>query len=434
MQMQTNWSTSAVIQRREQYYAASQRKFQPYDKPLIVKRGQGQYLWDENDNRLIDLLAMNVCISVGHAHPKVVAAAAEQASQLPHCTTMFYHPVPAHFAEELAATMPEGHDWVVHFTNSGAEAVDLALMMARTYTGRSEIIAMQGAYHGPTYGAQSVTGISGFRHDVNLPGHVQFTATPNAYRGEFGEDTQAYLDALERTLLYNTTGNLAAMLIEPVQGYAGIVPMPSGYISGAAERIRSAGGLMIVDEVQSGFGRTGETFWCFEAHDVVPDIVVVAKGIGNGFPLGAVIAQKQIAEPMAEKFLFHTYGANPMSCAAGRAVLKVIEEEGLQQNSKVVGDQLTAGLTTLMDNYSIIGDVRGRGLMIAVELVRDRRTKQPAAEETMAVFEENRNCGVISSRAGPTRSVLRLVPPMCLSQADVPVVIEAMDRSFSSLS
>ncbi len=433
MKIKTDWSSSGVIARREKYYAASQRKFQPYQTPLILKYGKGQYLWDENDNRLIDLLAMNVCISVGHAHPDVVQAASEQAVSLPHCTTMFYHPVPAHFAEELAATMPQGYDWVVHFTNSGAEAIDLALMMARAYTGRSDIVSLQGGYHGPTYGAQSITGIYGFRHDVNLPGNVQFTTSPNPYRGRFGDATEPYLAALEDTIQFGTCGHLAAMVIEPVQGYVGIVPMPKGYISGAAERIRAAGGVMILDEVQAGFGRTGESFWSFQQHDVIPEIVVAAKGIGNGYPLGAVIAQKDVAEPMADKFLFHTYGANPMSCAAGRAVLKVIEEEKLQQNSKTVGKLLLDGLSGLMSDHPVIGDVRGRGLMIAVELVKDRHTKEPASEETALVFEKTRDYGLVTSKAGPERSVLRLVPPMCLSSEDVPYIVEAMDRSFVAL-
>lgn len=434
MTLEIDWSYDAVVQRRENYYAASQRKFQPYRKPLIVKRGRGQYLWDEDDNRLIDLLGMNVCISVGHAHPDVVRAASEQAAVLPHCTTMFYHPVPAHFAEELAATMPDGYDWVVHFTNSGAEAIDLALMMARTYTGKSDIVSLQGGYHGPTYGAQSITGISGFRHDVNLPGHVQFALSPNPYRSEFGDNTERYLTSLENTIRYNTSGKIAAMVIEPVQGYVGIIPMPAGYIAGAAERIRAAGGIMILDEVQAGFGRTGDSFWNFEQHGVVPEIVVAAKGIGNGYPLGAVIAQKEIAEPMAEKFLFHTYGANPMSCAAGRAVLEVIKREQLQQNAKMVGKLLLDGLTGLMHDHPIIGDVRGRGLMIAVELVKDRQSKEPAPEETAVVFEETRFNGLVTSKAGPDRSVLRLVPPLCLSTEDVPEIVQSMDRSFAALS
>ena len=434
MDIHTDWSTPNVIGKRERFYAATQRKFQPYKKPLILKRGSGQYLWDEHDNRYIDLLGMNVCVSVGHSHPYVNQQATEQASMLSHCTTMFYHPVPAHYCEELVATMPQEYEWVVHLTNSGAEAVDLALMMARSYTGHKEIIALQGSYHGPTYGAQSVTGISGFRHDVALPGNVQFAIAPNAYRGPFGDNADRYLDSLENTIHFATSAKLAGMIIEPIQGYGGAVPMPTGYINGAAERVRAKGGLMIVDEVQTGVGRTGQSFWCFSQHGIVPDIVVAAKGIGNGYPLAAVIARREITEAMADKFLFHTYGSNPVNSAVGRAVLRIIEKDGLQENAAKVGKLLVEGLKTVQRDNSVIGDIRGSGLLIAVELVKDRTTKEPATDETAAVFELTRKHGLVTSKAGPHRSVLRLVPPMCLTEQDVPVIVDAMARSFSELN
>ena len=182
-------------------------------------------------------------------------------ADLTHCTTMFYHPVPAHYAEELVATMPGGHDWVVHFTNSGAEAADLALLMARNYTGATAFVSLRSGYHGATFGAQSITGITSFRHPVTQLGGVSFVAEPNQYRGIFGEGVEPYLDELEREIQTSTSGKLAGMMIEPVQGYGGIVPMPKGYISGAFERVRAAGGLGIIDEVQSGVGRTGDNFW-----------------------------------------------------------------------------------------------------------------------------------------------------------------------------
>ncbi len=428
-----DWSTEAIVARRERFYAASQSKFVPYQTPQIFRRGEGQYLWDGDDRRYIDLLGMNVCISVGHAHPEVVRAAAEQMAELTHCTTMFYHPVPAHFAEELAATMPAGHDWVVHFTNSGTEAIDLALLMARSHTGNVDMLSLRTSYHGATFGAQSLTGISGFRHNVPQLGGVAFVAEPNQYRGVFGEGVAPYLDDIERAIHFETSGRLAGIIIEPVQGYGGIVPMPSGYIAGAFERVRAAGGIGIVDEVQSGFGRTGDHFWAFEAAGVVPDIVVMAKGIANGIPLGAVVAKRAIAEAMADKFLFHTYGANPVSCAAGRAVLRVIAAEKLQDNARVVGAALIAELETLAERHPVIGDVRGRGLMIAIELVKDRGTKEPDPETTAHVFEATRREGLVASKSGPHRSVIRMVPPLCLSMADVADVADKMERCFAAV-
>lgn len=432
-QPSTNWSTQSIIDKRDKYYAASQRAFVPYEKPLILKRGEMQYCWDELDNKLIDLLGMNLCISVGHAHPAVVEAVIEQVQQLTHCTTMFHHPVPAHLAEELVATMPAGHEWVVHFTNSGAEAIDLAMMMSRAYTGNQDILALRNSYHGATYGAQSVTGVQGFRHNVAQLSNITFVPEPNQYRGIFGTGTDPYLDEIDRSIAYSTCGKLAAMLIEPVQGYGGIIPMPPGYMKGAAERVRAADGLLIVDEVQSGFGKTGDSMWCFDQHDVVPDIMIIAKGFGNGLPIGAVVAKKHIAESMAEKFMFHTYGANPVACAAARAVLKVIREDKMMDNVKTVGSQLTEGLNKLKERYSIIGDVRGHGFMQAIELVKDRKTKEPAPEATSRIFERTRENGLILSKSGTFKNVFRMVPPLCLSSEDVEPVLNALDKSFASI-
>ncbi|NND89476.1 MAG: aspartate aminotransferase family protein [Granulosicoccus sp.] len=426
-----DWSTQSIIDRRDKYYAASQRAFVPYEKPLILKRGKMQYCWDELDNKLIDLLGMNLCISVGHAHPAVVKAVTNQVQNLTHCTTMFHHPVPAHLAEELAVTMPAGHDWVVHFTNSGAEAIDLAMMMARAHTGNQDIIALRNSYHGATYGAQAVTGVQSFRHNVAQLSNITFVAEPNQYRGIFGPGTEPYLEEIDRSIAYSTCGKLAAMLIEPVQGYGGIIPMPQGYMKGAAERIRACGGLVIVDEVQSGFGKTGDSMWCFESHELVPDMMVIAKGLGNGIPIGAVVVKKEIAECMGGKFIFHTYGANPVACAAARAVLRVIRDDNLIDNAKTVGSLLSEGLMQLKDRYSVIGDVRGRGFMQAIELVRNRDTREPAAEFTARVFERTREHGLILSKSGAFKNVLRMVPPLCLSAEDVQPVIDALDQSFA---
>ncbi len=428
---QTDWSTDAILARREAYYAQSQRSFMPYEIPLIFKRGEGQYLWDERDNKYTDLLGMNVCISVGHAHPVVTEAVCKQAVELAHCTAMFCHPTPAHLAEELAATMPDGHDWVVHFTNSGAEAVDLALLMARAATSNIDFLALRSGYHGATFGAQSLTGIAGFRHNVPLMGGIHHVVDPNQYRGSFGIGTTPYLDEIDRTINGSTCGKLAGMIIEPVQGYGGIVEMPEGYIAGAAERVRAHGGLVVIDEVQSGFARTGDGFWAFEVHGVVPDIMVAAKGIGNGYPLAAVIAKRDVSEKMAGKFYFNTYGSNPVSCAAGRAVLQVLDEEKLQTNARDVGAALLGALRDLQQKYQVIGDVRGRGLMLAIELVKDRRSKVPATDETARVFEASRRHGLVLSKSGPHRSVLRMVPPLCLSMDDVQSVAGAMEASFA---
>ena len=428
---ETDWSTEGIVARRNKYFAASQRAFVPYKTPTIFARGERQYLWDEKGRKYLDLLGMNVCISVGHAHPDVTRAVEEQIRQLQHCTTMFYHPVPAHFAEELAARMPQGHDWVVHFTNSGAEAIDLALVMAQQHTGNIDMLALRNAYHGATIGAQSLTGISGFRHHIPLLGGIHHVANPDPYRGVFGADTDAYLSEIDQTIQYSTSGKLAGFIVEPIQGYGGIVELTDGYLKSAAEKVRNRGGLLIIDEVQSGFGRTGDNFWAFEAHGVVPEIVVMAKGIGNGFPLGAVVAQRHVAESLAGKFTFHTYGASPMSCAAGRTVLQVIDKEGLQKNSQRVGKALRNVLDTLHQKHEIVGDVRSHGLMLAIELVKDRKSKTPATEETADIFEKSRDNGLVMSKSGANRNILRMVPPMCIQEVDVAFVEHALEKCFA---
>ena len=432
--LKTDWNIDSTAARREQFYAASQRKFVPFKDPIVFKSGSMQYLYDAEDRQYIDLLGMNVCISVGHSHPTVVTAAQKQAAELTHCTTMFYHPVPAHLAEELTNTLPSGHNWVVHFTNSGAEAVDLAMTIARTYTGNLDMLALRTSYHGPTSAAQSVTGIASWRHP-GMPGHVSFVAEPNQYRGIFGENAGAepYLDEIDRTIKSTTEGQIAGMIVESVQGYGGIIAMPKSYMSGAAERVRAAGGLYIADEVQAGFGRTGDNMWGFEADDVIPDIIVMAKGMGNGFPIGAVVTHKKIAAPMAEKFMFHTYGANPTSCAAARAVLDVLRQDKIQQNAKEVGEVLYHKLLDLKHRHRSIGDVRGRGLMLAIEMVKDHKTKEPDPEVTAAVFENCRDSGLILSKSGPHQSVLRMVPPMCLNADDVDKVADGLNRAFNAL-
>ena len=432
-ELELDWNTDAIVERRNTFYAASQRAFVPYQKPLIFKRGQDNYLWDEKGNKYLDCLSQNLTISVGYNNPVVTREVIKQARTLQHCTTMFFHPTPAHFAEELTRTMPAGEEWTVHLCNSGAEAIDMAILLARSYTGNIDIISLTNAYHGATFGAQSVTGISGFRHNEPQLGGVQFAPVPDQYRGIHGAGVESYLNDLDGTIHYATSAQLAGMIIEPIQGYGGIVAMPEGYISGAQDRIKGAGGLMIIDEVQSGMARTGDNFWAFQQHGIVPDIVVAAKGIGNGFPLAALIVKREIAEAMADKFYFHTYGANPVNCAAGRAVLHVIQEHKLQQRAQQVGAALLDVLRDLQTRHEVIGAVRGHGMMMAVELVKDRGSREPDTETMLHLFENTRECGLVASKSGAYRNVLRICPPLCMQMDDVPVFEEAINKSFEGL-
>jgi len=426
-----DWDTAAIVERRRRYLSPALGTFIAYDDPIVWQRGSGQYVWDNHGRRYLDCMAQNVCISVGHAHPGVLAAVREQMEQLPHVTTAYHHPQPGHFAEELVRLLPEGPDWVVHFVNSGAEAVDLAVLLARASTRNFEVLTLRDAYHGMQYGAMTATGIGQARQLVPpAPGYVQVMA-PHSYRGPFGPEAAPYLEELGRTLHTNTNGAVAGLIAEPIQGYGGIVPLPEGWLRGAAEQVREAGGLLMVDEVQTGFARTGSHFWGFEEHDVVPDVIVLSKGIGNGFPIAAVVTRREIAEAMAARMFFNTYGSNPTACAAGRAVLRAIAEEGLQENALRVGGQLLDGLRALKVRHESLGDVRGRGLLIGAELVADSETRAADAGAAERVQLALLASGVVVGLCGRDHNVVKINPPLCATAEDAELLLAAMDEALA---
>ena len=429
----TDWSYEAVAARRSQFMAPSVATFTAYEQPLVLNRGEGQYLWDQTGKKYLDCLAQNLTISVGHNHPLVSSEARKQLDAMQHCTTMYYHPVPAHHAEELVARMPPGHDWVVHFTNSGAEAVDLAVLMARAHTRNFEIIALRSSFHGLHTSAMATTGMANCRQPVPVPGGVLHVSNPDQYRGMHGATVEPYVEEIERLIQSSTPGVIAGFMVEPIQGYGGVIPVPEGYLPAAFARARAAGGVCIVDEVQTGFARLGTNLFAFDDHDVVPDIVVLGKGISNGFPLSAVVAKREIAEAMAQRKFFNTYAANPVSCAAGRAVLRAIDDEGLQENARNVGHLMMRDLRALQQKYDIIGDVRGQGLMIGVDLVRDRRSKEPAVAETVRVFERTKELGLVVGKSGIHGNLLRISPPLCIQESDVEFFTEVLDASLAAL-
>ena len=426
-----DWETQAVVGRRERFLAPSLRTFAAYDEPIVWRRGSGQYLWDNQGRRYLDCMAQNVCVSVGHAHPGVLAAVREQMDELPHVTTAYHHPQPGHFAEELIQTLPEGRDWVVHFVNSGSEAIDLAVLVARAFTRNFEVLTLRDAYHGMHFGAMTATGLSEARQPVPpAPGFVQVMA-PHPYRGPLGADAAPYLEELRRTLGTNTSGAVAGLLVEPIQGYGGIVEMPQGWLRGAAEQVRAAGGLLIVDEVQTGMARTGSHFWGFAAHDVVPDVIVTSKGLGNGFPIAAMITRREVAEAMAQRMFFNTYGANPTCCAAGRAVLRAIAEEGLQRNALEVGGRIRDGLERLQARHEVIGDVRGRGLLLGADLVRDRQSREADTAKAERVQTALLERGVVVGLCGREHNVLKINPPLCVTEEDADFLVDALDVALT---
>jgi alanine-glyoxylate transaminase/(R)-3-amino-2-methylpropionate-pyruvate transaminase len=410
--------------------------FHYYKKPVMIVEGKGQWLFDETGRRYLDGFGGIVTVSVGHCHPKVTAAAREQNDLISHTTTIYLNPGVALYAKELAAKMP-GDLKSVYFVNSGSEANDLALLMARLYTGNHDVIALRNSYHG---GSQSTMGLTSHHTwKFNSPGGfgIQHAIMPDTYRGPHGmDDPEAgnkYADDVQNLIHFGTSGKIAAFFAESIQGVGGAVVFPQGYLKRAYEFTRAAGGLCVADEVQAGFGRTGTHYWGFETQGVIPDIVTMAKGIGNGCPLAAVVTTPAIAAMLAQRIHFNTFGGNPVSCAQGRAVLQVIDEENLQQNSLVIGKRLRVGFGLLAEKHEIIGEVRGLGLMLGVELVKNRKTKVPAREECAAVFEKCKDLGLLIGKGGLWGNTLRIKPPMCLTEADADFMIAVLDEALAGL-
>ncbi len=428
----TGPSRAELIAMRKQF--TNPAIFTLYREPLLIVEGYMQYLYDETGRRYLDLFAGIVTVSVGHCHPTVVKRVTDQVATLQHSTTIYLHPNFPLLAKKLASKMPPGLD-VTYFVNSGSEANDLAVTMARLYTGHTDVIALRNGYHGGSPSAMGLTSHNTWKYPVGGDGHVHHVVNPDPYRSPFDgtpeEIATRSVAEIREIVRYSTPGKIAAFLAEPIQGVGGATHGARNYLKEAYAVVREYGGLCVADEVQTGFGRTGEHYWGFENFDVVPDFVTMAKGIGNGAPLGAVTTRMEIAKTLAQRIHFNTYGGNPVSMAAGLAVLDVIEEDGLQENSRVVGGRFKAGLQKLQRSHPLIGDVRGMGLMLGVELVRDRGKKTPAKEETLDVLEAGREMGVLLGKGGLDGNVLRIKPPMCITAADVDFALEVLDQAFT---
>jgi len=408
--------------------------FHYYKEPLLIVAGRGQYLFDEKGRRYLDGFGGIVTVSVGHCHPQVVAAANQQNEILQHTTTIYAHPNIALYARDLAARLP-GDLRVCYFVNSGSEANDLALLMARAFTGNFDMIALRNAYHGGSPSTMALTSHNTWKFNTPHSFGVHHAVAPDLYRGRWTEPDcgPAYAGEIQNLIQLATSGRVAGFIAESIQGVGGAVVFPDGYLREAYRHVRAAGGLCIADEVQTGFGRTGTHFWGFETQGVVPDIVTMAKGIGNGCPLAAVVTTPQIAACLTERLHFNTFGGNPVSCAQGRAVLEVIEREHLQANSLVVGNRLMDGLRQLQAKHSLIGQVRGRGLMIGCELVTDPEQKTPAKAECLHVFEKCRELGVLLGKGGLHGNTLRIKPPMCLTADDGDFLLSVLDDALGSV-
>ena len=401
-----------------------------YQSPILMARGAGQYMYDYTGRRYLD--AVNNVPHVGHCHPRVVAAQTQAATVL-NTNTRYLYPQISYYAEQLLGKFPSPLE-VVFFVNSGSEANDLAIRLAWSYTGRKDIVVLDHAYHG---NLTALIDLSPYKHDgpggAGTPGWVRKAIMPDGFRGPFkygdGDLAEYYGATVARLIHKKEHANPpAAFISESILGCGGQVVLPEGYLKTVYQTMRSVGGLCIADEVQTGFGRVGGHFWAFQTQEVVPDIVTLGKPAGNGHPLAAVVTTKDIAQKFNNGMeYFNTFGGNPVSCAIGSAVLEVIEEEGLQQNARDTGDYLKAGLRELAEPFPLIGEVRGEGLFLGVELITDHHNRTPAARQASYIAERMKQCGVLISTDGPDHNVLKIKPPIVFNHDNANQLIKTLE-------
>jgi alanine-glyoxylate transaminase/(R)-3-amino-2-methylpropionate-pyruvate transaminase len=424
-------SKEEVLALRRQYLTPGLITY--YQQPLLLVEGNMQYLWDETGKQYLDGFAGIVTVSVGHCHPNVVRKVREQVGKLQHTTTIYLHPTIGLFGKKLAEHMPAGSGLSVsYFTNSGSEANEIAILSSREFTGNLDVISLRNAYHGGTQAAMGLTAHGTWKFKTN-PTFATKHATPAyCYRCPYGLeypscDVKCARD-VEDLIRFETPGEVACFIGETIQGVGGVVTPPPEYFGIVYDIVRKYGGLCIADEVQTGFGRTGSKFWGFENWNVKPDLVTMAKGIGNGAPLGACVTRPEIAEVMKNRLHFNTFGGNPISMTQGLATLEVIDSENIQQNALKVGTHLKNRLLELQDRHALIGEVRGMGLMLGVELVRDREIREPANIEAAAVLEMCKERGLLIGKGGLFGNTLRIKPPMCITREDANFLADCLDE------
>ncbi len=406
-----------------------------YTEPLVAERARAQYLWDSEGRRYLDFFGGILTISVGHAHPKVTERIREQTDRFLHTSTLYPNEQIVALAEKLAEITP-GKLQKSFFTPSGTEANEAAVLVARMAAGSFEIVALRHGYSGHSLLAKSLTAQAPWRRSGVLSVGVVHAMSPYCYRCPLGLNYPdcgvACAKDVENVIQTTTSGQIAAFIAEPIQGVGGFITPPPEYFKIVFTIVKNYGGLFIADEVQTGFGRTGKHWFGIEHWEVEPDIITCAKGIANGMPLGVTIARPEVADAF-QGLTISTFGGNPVSVAAARATIEVIEEEKLVENADKVGAYFRQKLEELQQKHPLIADVRGKGLMQGLELVKDRKTKEPAAEALAQLMDRAKENGLLIGKGGLYGNVVRLSPPLNISKADVDEAISILDKSFSEL-
>jgi len=423
-------SIEELLTRRDAVLGPAYRLF--YERPLHIVKGEGVWLTGADGERYLD--AYNNVPHVGHCHPKVVEAVCRQAATL-NTHTRYLHETVLGYAEMLVARCPDGLNTAM-FCCTGTEANELALRLARAHTGAGGLVVMPHAYHGNSWAVSQIT--TSDTPPEMRGDHVITVPAPDPYAGPYrdGDAAERYAAHVQEAIaaLAQRGHRPAAFMVDTVFSSEGIPRVPESYLRRAVDTVRAAGGLFVADEVQAGFGRTGSNFWGFANHGVEPDIITMGKPMGNGHPVAAVVARRAVAESFSRQAdYFNTFGGNPVSAAAAQAVLEVMEEEGLQANAETVGAYLRGGLRGLAERFELIGDVRGPGLFIGVELVRDRDTREPAAREAARVVNGLRERGVLISSTGPRGNVLKIRPPMPFATEHAELLLDRLDDTLASL-
>ena len=408
--------------------------FHYYKEPLVILRAKDQYVWDADGNQYLDFFGGIVTVSVGHCNEQVNAKIHQQMDTLQHVSTVFANEPQAALAKKIASLTPDGSLTKSFFSNSGTEANETAILAARCYTGASEIVALRHSYHGRSSMAMTMTGNATWRlGGVPQPGIVH-AHNAYCYRCPFGLtypscEVRCASD-MEELIRTSTSGHIAAFIGEPIQGVGGFITPPKEYFQIVEKIVRNYGGIFISDEVQTAWGRTGHKWFGIEHWGVVPDVITSAKGLANGSPIGVTVAKAAVADAVKGAQI-STFGGNPVTTTAAKAVIDYIEEHNLLTNTAEVGAYLREMLLGLQDKHEIIGEVRGMGLLQALELVEDRKSKKPAVAGTLAMMEATRENRILVGKGGLYGNVLRLSPPMNITRTEVDEFIKQLDKSFT---
>jgi 4-aminobutyrate aminotransferase-like enzyme len=405
-----------------------------YSDAVPMDHASMQHVWDVEGKKYLDFFGGIVTISVGHCNPRVTSKTKGQIDKLQHVSTCFPNAPMVALAEKLAQITP-GQLKKSYFTNSGTEANETAIQMARMHTGNFEVVALRHGYSGRSSLTRAMTGMNTWRRGTIEVGIVH-AMNPYCYRCPLGlkypDCGVACVKDIENVIQFSTSGRIAAFLAEPIQGVGGFITPPKEYFKIAFQIVKQYGGDFISDEVQTAWGRTGHKWFGIEHWEVEPDMITSAKGLGNGVPIGWTIAKPEIADSF-QGLTISTFGGNPVTCVTAKAVIDVIEEDDLRANAAVVGSHFRRKLEELQEKHTLIGDVRGMGLMQALELVEDRATKQPSPTGTNAVMEEARKRGLLIGKGGFAGNVIRMSPPLNISKADVDEAVRILDESFTAL-